>query len=499
MAKNYGRRKASKRCFGQGLTAIGLAVTVAVTLAGCANDGSVDIGGEFLGAVAADEPRAALVGRDVLAAGGTATDAAVATFFSLAVTLPSSAGLWSTGSCVVLDPARKRYEKIAFGIGPTAPSAGNVGALTLPQAPRAMNILHARYGRVPIQNLLVKSEQLARWGSRVSRQLANDVQAHQAILGPKARQLFQPAGQNVPLSTVLKQSALADILAQLRAYGIDDLYEGALARRLVAAAKRENLQLDGDALRQAVPAWTPVTGLRHVNQTWVMTSPSIVTEQRLNAVLKRLSQDENWTGRSDQGRLKALYAAHVADDRQPVAADRESAQDRAGSSAFWALDAAGQAVGCAISLGRAFGGGYMLGETGLFALRAGDVAAGSSNAAVLMVGNTLNWQSHMIAVGSGGPAAGDALIAVALDHFTGEMALKAAIDRPRQAVISARQIAQEAAITASNLPPEVLNDRQDKLARVRAIHCFEGLPRYEFDCVVGDDQRGAGLVVFEQK
>ncbi|MCB2100254.1 MAG: gamma-glutamyltransferase, partial [Rhodobacterales bacterium] len=66
-----------------------------LAVAACSSDESLERGSVgyvegFLGGAVADEPRAALVGRDVLSAGGSAADAAVAMGFTLAVTLPSS-------------------------------------------------------------------------------------------------------------------------------------------------------------------------------------------------------------------------------------------------------------------------------------------------------------------------------------------------------------------------------------------------------------------------
>ena len=61
-------------------------------------------GGVSFAAVAADESRAAEVGRDVLRGGGNATDAAVAMYFAMAVTLPSTqmrVGARSTLNCMV--------------------------------------------------------------------------------------------------------------------------------------------------------------------------------------------------------------------------------------------------------------------------------------------------------------------------------------------------------------------------------------------------------------
>ncbi|MHA1113773.1 MAG: gamma-glutamyltransferase, partial [Alphaproteobacteria bacterium] len=66
----------------------------------------------FLGGVTADAPRAALIGRETLSAGGTAMDAAVAMYFAMAVTLPDAAGLGGGGVCLIHDNATALTETL---------------------------------------------------------------------------------------------------------------------------------------------------------------------------------------------------------------------------------------------------------------------------------------------------------------------------------------------------------------------------------------------------
>ena len=143
-------------------------------LAGCGGGDSSGASAEarpLQGAVIADEPRAALIGRDILLRGGSAADAAVATYFAMAVTLPSVATLGGGGVCLAYDGQLNRAEVVDF----VARSPGGRGIAAVPGNARGFFALHAKYGRLRWEQVLAPAEGLARFGVDTSRALAQDI------------------------------------------------------------------------------------------------------------------------------------------------------------------------------------------------------------------------------------------------------------------------------------------------------------------------------------
>jgi len=103
----------------------------------------------FHAGVVADDPRAALIGRTVIANGGNAADGAVAAYFAMAVTMPSAAGLGGGGICIAHDGDEVKTDVIDF-----LPRAAAAGAVAVPGNVRGMAALNARYGKLPLSALI---------------------------------------------------------------------------------------------------------------------------------------------------------------------------------------------------------------------------------------------------------------------------------------------------------------------------------------------------------
>lgn len=337
----------------------------------------------FLGGVAADEPRAAIVARDMLASGGSAVDAAIAGAFTMAVTLPSRAGLGGGGACVVLDAQRGVARAITFPAGArTDLSARTDRPAALPAMARGLFAMHLNSGRFKIEDLIRPAEDLARLGTEISRTLADDlaVVAGPLLADPSARQVFaRPGGGVLKLGDRITQPDLSATLAQLRAaaLGIGDLYQGNLAERLV-----EGSVTSGGGLTEA-----------ELRATRIRVSAATRTTFGSNLVL--LTTD------ASPGMARALQAAMAG---QTPGAD-VSAGPGAGASLI-TLDREGNAVSCAFSMNNLFGTGRVVPGTGILLAAApgiGQVQAAPLPVAILARPDLRRFRAA--SSGSGGPAA----------------------------------------------------------------------------------------------
>ena len=224
------------------------------SLSGCANMpevrvqlGAGDAGpARYPGVVIADEPEAAKAARAILEAGGSAGDAAVTLALSLAVTLPSAAGLGGGGSCLVHD---RQTEPLDFKGTP-----GTAGA-ALPALPRGLLTLHAKYGDLPWSQVVAPAEALARFGHRVSPALARTLTAQGAVLAKDGAALLafmNKERQVVQEGETLTHADLAVTLGRIRARA-SEFYDGALAQEIEAVAGQSGITQAG--LRDDVPRW----------------------------------------------------------------------------------------------------------------------------------------------------------------------------------------------------------------------------------------------------
>jgi gamma-glutamyltranspeptidase/glutathione hydrolase len=148
-------------------------------------------GGAKFAAASADESLAAEIGRDILQNGGNATDAAVAMYFAMAVTLPSAAGLGASGACIVHDAKTRVGESFVFAPQPAPGGIGGVSFM-VPGGPRAITLMHIRHGKLRWEQTLAPAERLARAGFPVPRALSRDLQVGAPLLGAdrEARRIY---------------------------------------------------------------------------------------------------------------------------------------------------------------------------------------------------------------------------------------------------------------------------------------------------------------------
>jgi gamma-glutamyltranspeptidase/glutathione hydrolase len=379
----------------------------------------------FLGGVVADEPRAAVAGREVLSAGGTAADAAVAVGLTLTVTLPSRAGIGGGGACLayapdVKSPNNGQPEAVMFV--PAAPAARGGEAdrpAAVPLLARGLFLLHARYGRTPFESLLGNAEQLARFGVATSRALAKDIAlvSGPLLADPGARAVFSLDGVPLTEGQTLRQVDLAETLARLRVAGVGDMYQGVLAHRIAQASGTIGGPIAFSDLRGALPKLTPPLVRPFHDDMVAFLPPPADGGLAADAAFSALASSAN-----DMAGAVARYLAVVARFRaggiaaEAVLADRNlpvvGASPFPASTSFVTMDRFGNAVACALTMNNLFGTGRVLPGLGFLA------AASPAAVPPPLLSAGLVWNANIKAfraeAGGSGQAGAPLAVAVAL-------------------------------------------------------------------------------------
>jgi gamma-glutamyltranspeptidase / glutathione hydrolase len=334
----------------------------------------------FLGGVVADEPRAALAGREILSAGGTAADAAVAVGLTLAVTYPSRAGLGGGGACIAYAPGPKSPnrgvpEAVLFTpLAPASPGANADRPAAVPMLARGLFLLQARYGNQPFEAIASSAEQMARAGVPVSRALAKDLAlvSGPLLADPGARAVFSHDGVALAEGQLLQQPDLASTLAQIRTAGVGDMYQGVLAHRIAEVSGQIGGPIQYSDLRNALPKLAAPLVRDYRSDKVAFPPPPADGGLGADAAFGVLANNPN-----DIAGAEALSLAAVARYRaggitpSAVLAARDLPPPGPtlypASTSFVTMDRFGEAVACALTLDNLFGTGRIFPGLGFLA------------------------------------------------------------------------------------------------------------------------------------
>ena len=202
--------------------------------------------------VAAANPLATDAGYQVLKAGGSAVDAAIATQMVLNLVEPQSSGIGGGAFLMHFDgstvkafdgretaPAKATEKLFQDANGKALPFyEGVVGGRSVgaPGVLRMLELAHRQYGKLRWRDLFSPAIRLAEQGFAVSPRLATLLASEQHLKkdATAAAYFYDQQGQPWPVGHVLKNPALAQVFKEVAAKGADSFYQGRIAQDIAA-------------------------------------------------------------------------------------------------------------------------------------------------------------------------------------------------------------------------------------------------------------------------
>ena len=351
------------------------------------------------GIVASQNRIAAAAGAKVLAGGGNAVDAAVATSFALAAVEPWNSGLGGVGFMLIYLAREKRVQTIDFGpisprglnpadypltggyttdlfTWPTVKDDRNVhGPLSfaVPGQVDGLALAHQRYGTRAFADLLQPAIELAEQGIAVDWFLTLKVatMARELSRNATTREHWLPHGMppvtapGAPLER-LKLKGLAGTLRRLARNGPRDFYEGETARALLRDMAATGGIISADdlkryAARLAAPLEIDYRGARLALADGLTAGPTLA---RAFAAL----DGEKFRDGGPDANAFVAYARvlrEVYAERLQTLGDTSDARDPSSTTHFNVVDRDGNMAAVTQTLLSVFGSKVMLPETGI--------------------------------------------------------------------------------------------------------------------------------------
>ena len=231
------------------------------------------------GVVTSPHALASQAGVDVLRAGGSAVDAAIAASAALAVLYPHMTGVGGDAFWLIYDAESHRVRHLDGG-GRAAASADLAAfasrglseipyrgilpaTVTTPGSVASWGAAHAAYGRVPLARCLESAIGYARDGYPVSARLAGWIVACAAELAPHpaSAELFLPGGKSPRMGALLRNRGLARTLEAIAAEGPGGFYGGEVGATLARFAAAEGGFFTATDLERQDARWSePLVG-----------------------------------------------------------------------------------------------------------------------------------------------------------------------------------------------------------------------------------------------
>jgi gamma-glutamyltranspeptidase/glutathione hydrolase len=272
------------------------------------------------------------IGARILAKGGNAVDAMVATGFAMAVTYPSAGNIGGGGFMVVRTPRGVTTfdfrERAPLKATPTMylDSTGNIDrSLTargylapgVPGTVRGLEMAHKKFGKLPWKDVVMPAADLARNGFVLSHDLARSLSRELGVVRDSARAPLRgmglypssvaaygkPGGGAWYHGDLLKLPQLANALTAIAEGGADAFYKGWIADSIAAdMARNGGLITKADLAAYRAVERAPIKGDFRGYTIYGMAPPSsggIAVVEMLN-VLDRLNigASDRWSPRT---------------------------------------------------------------------------------------------------------------------------------------------------------------------------------------------------------